>query len=141
MSTGCGRQLRAKRFHNLTSSLKNSPFLLGNLDSFGIIFLLYTSRNIIDTIQSWPVILTLLNKIARFERSVYSRSHVLLNLMLYVIKIFTTSKEQDKSANNDPLGLTHSPASSDHYSHLRVVLFCEILKSGDRRTDRHNVWK
>ena len=30
----------------------------------------------------------------------------------------------------DPLGQTHSPASSDHYSHLKVVLFCAILKSG-----------
>ena len=29
---------------------------------------------------------------------------------------------------NDPLGQADSP---DHYYHLKVVLFCEILKSGD----------
>ena len=38
-------------------------------------------------------------------------------------------------AINDPLGDTNSPASSDHYYHLRVVWFREILKSGDGRTD------
>ena len=43
--------------------------------------------------------------------------------------------EQDMCAINDPLGQTHSPASSDHYFHSKIVLFCEILKSGDRRTD------
>ena len=32
---------------------------------------------------------------------------------------------------NDPLGQTHSPSSSDHYSHLKVVLFCENFKSDD----------
>ena len=35
----------------------------------------------------------------------------------------------------DPLGQTHSTSSSDHYSHLKFVLFCEILKRGDGRTD------
>ena len=40
-------------------------------------------------------------------------------------------------AINDPLGQTHSPASSDHYSHLKVVLFCDILKGEDRRKDGH----
>ena len=44
-------------------------------------------------------------------------------------------------AINDPFGQTHSPASSDHYSHLKVVLFCEILKSGDGRSYRHKMWK
>ena len=39
-------------------------------------------------------------------------------------------------AINDPLGRTNSPASSDHYSDLRVVLFCEISKSGNGRKDR-----
>ena len=34
-------------------------------------------------------------------------------------------------AINDPSGQTHSPASNDHYSHIKFVLFCEILKSGD----------
>ena len=42
--------------------------------------------------------------------------------------------KQNMSAIIDPLGQTHSPASSDHYSHLKV-LFYEILNSGDRRTD------
>ena len=36
---------------------------------------------------------------------------------------------------NDPLGQSHSPASSDHYSRLKMVLFCEILKCRDGRTD------
>ena len=36
-------------------------------------------------------------------------------------------------AINDPLGQTHSPTSSDHYSHMKVRLFSEILKSGDGR--------
>ena len=34
---------------------------------------------------------------------------------------------------NDPLDQTYSSANSDHYS--RLNLFCEILKSGDGRTD------
>ena len=37
-------------------------------------------------------------------------------------------------AIDDPLGQSHSPASSAHYSPLTIVLFCEILKSGDGRT-------
>ena len=37
---------------------------------------------------------------------------------------------------DDPLGQTHSPASIHHYSRLNYVLFCELLKSGDGRTDR-----
>ena len=36
---------------------------------------------------------------------------------------------------NDPLDQTHSPAIGDHYPHLKFVLFCEILKSIDGRTD------
>ena len=36
---------------------------------------------------------------------------------------------------NDPLGQTHSSASSNQYSRLNFALFCEIDKSGDRRTD------
>ena len=36
----------------------------------------------------------------------------------------------------DPLGQTHSPTSSDH---LKVVLFCDILKSGDGRTN--DMWE
>ena len=42
---------------------------------------------------------------------------------------------QDMNAFHDPLDKTHSPASSDHYSRLNFVLFREILKSGDGRTD------
>ena len=43
-------------------------------------------------------------------------------------------KRQDMSAINDPFGQTHSPDNSDHYSRLKVDLFCELLKSGDGRT-------
>ena len=35
----------------------------------------------------------------------------------------------------DPHGQTRSPASSDQYFHLKFVLFCDILKSFDVRTD------
>ena len=35
---------------------------------------------------------------------------------------------------HDPLGQTHIHDSSDHYSSLKFVLFCENLKSGDGRT-------
>ena len=42
---------------------------------------------------------------------------------------------RDMCAVNDPLGQTHSRVSSDHYSQLKVVLFCEILKSRDGGTD------
>ena len=31
--------------------------------------------------------------------------------------------------------MIHSASSSDQYSRLKVVFFCEILKSGDGRTD------
>ena len=34
-----------------------------------------------------------------------------------------------------PLGQTNSSDSSDIYSQLKIVLFSEILKSGDGRTD------
>ena len=37
-------------------------------------------------------------------------------------------------AISDPLGQTHSPASSDNYSRLKVVLFCELLNIGNGRT-------
>ena len=37
---------------------------------------------------------------------------------------------------NDPLGQTHSPpAGSDHHFHLKIILFLEILKSGNGRMD------
>ena len=38
--------------------------------------------------------------------------------------------KQDTYAINDPLGQTHIHASSDHYSLLNFVLFCEILRVG-----------
>ena len=44
-------------------------------------------------------------------------------------------------AMNDPLGQTQSPASSDRYFHLKAVLFGEIMKSGDGRTDGQHVRK
>ena len=37
---------------------------------------------------------------------------------------------------NDPLGKTHSPASNNYNSHLRIVLFCGILKIGHGWTVR-----
>ena len=36
---------------------------------------------------------------------------------------------------NDPVGLINSPTSCDHYFSALVVLFGDILKSGDGRTD------
>ena len=45
------------------------------------------------------------------------------------------NEKQNMCAINDPLGQPHSPASSDHYSHLKIVLFCVILKSEDGRKD------
>ena len=47
---------------------------------------------------------------------------------------------QDMCAIKDTLGETHSPASSDHYSHLKFDLFSEILKSGDGRQDCGSAW-
>ena len=39
----------------------------------------------------------------------------------------------------DPLGQTHSPANSDHYSHLKVVLLCYVLQSGYGQTPRAKI--
>ena len=36
---------------------------------------------------------------------------------------FVNQGEQGMCAINDPLVQTHSPDSSDHYSHLKVILF------------------
>ena len=44
-------------------------------------------------------------------------------------------KEKQHVAVNDPLGQTHSPTGSNHYSHLKFVLFCEIFEKS-RRTYR-----
>ena len=49
-----------------------------------------------------------------------------------VFKVLTKSKT---CVINDPLGQTHSPTSSEHYFHTKFVLFCDILKCGDGRTD------
>ena len=38
------------------------------------------------------------------------------------------------SAIHDPLGQSHSPASCDHYSQLKLFV-SEVLKSGDGQTD------
>ena len=54
-------------------------------------------------------------------------------LISYSLCSHSKSKWHSISAINDPHGQTHSPASSAHYSRLKVVLFCEILKTG--RTD------
>ena len=46
------------------------------------------------------------------------------------------------SAIYDPLGQIHSPASSDHYSHLKIVLFCvRTYGQTDGQTDRLHVRK
>ena len=43
-------------------------------------------------------------------------------------------------AINDPSGQIHSPASSDHYSCLKIVLFCDVLeKWGRTRTYRQQM--
>ena len=41
----------------------------------------------------------------------------------------------NKRGVNDPLGQTHRPASKDHYFQLKIILFCEILKSGNVMTN------
>ena len=51
--------------------------------------------------------------------------------MLFLNRTELNDRELVRSVHvYDPLGQTHSPASSDHYSHVKVVLFCDILKSG-----------
>ena len=47
-------------------------------------------------------------------------------------------------AINDPLGQTHSPASNDHYSRLKIALFLRDFEQWGRtdgRTDRQRVRK
>ena len=39
-------------------------------------------------------------------------------------------EETGHACHQYSLGKTHSPSSSDHYSRLNFVLFCEIEKSG-----------
>ena len=55
-------------------------------------------------------------------------------LMLMEYKILDTY-EPDSSYKtgviNDLPGQTHNPASSDNYSHLKIVLFCATLKRTD----------
>ena len=46
-----------------------------------------------------------------------------------------SKKEKKTGVINDPLGQTHNPTGSYHYFHSTFVLFCDILKTGDERTD------
>ena len=48
------------------------------------------------------------------------------------LNLKTNLKQQTIDVFNDPLGQTHS---GENYFHLKFILFCEILKSGDGRTD------
>ena len=57
------------------------------------------------------------------------------NLNIKLLIIWKTHFQQDMTAINDPLGQTHSSSSSDHIESLNVVLFCEIMKSGDVHAD------
>ena len=43
----------------------------------------------------------------------------------------------DMCVINDPLGQTHSPAMSAHYSRLYFVLLCKIMNSGEWQKDEH----
>ena len=69
-----------------------------------------------------------------FAVSTYQKNMSFLTIIINKSKIL-----QDSCTVNDPLGQTPIHASSDHYSYLSFVLFCEILKSGDGRTD--NSWE
>ena len=70
-------------------------------------------------------------------------SHVMIRLIVQMTKYVLMAIAQvsiDKYKTlcviNDPLGQTHrSPASIDHPFPLIFVLFCDILKRGDGRTD------
>ena len=54
------------------------------------------------------------------------------NMIMIIILLVLVMLKLDKTGViNDPLGQTHNPAGSDHYFHLKIVLFREILKSGD----------
>ena len=61
----------------------------------------------------------------------FLRGKVVIQFLLFLTKLL--QKVQDMCTFNDPLGQTHSPDSSKYYSRLKVVLFCDILKSGDGR--------
>ena len=72
----------------------------------------------------------------------FASSSYLWNLRIISRKasteLFLRKKKPDKTGViNDPLGQTHSLASSEHCFHF--VLFCQILKSGNERTD--NMYK
>ena len=45
------------------------------------------------------------------------------------------NKLNKKCVINDPLGHTHRLTSSDHYFYATFVLFCDVLKNGDVRTE------
>ena len=49
----------------------------------------------------------------------------------YRPRLWSASWINETEVINDPLGLPIvSPASSDHYSNMRIVLFCAIFKIG-----------
>ena len=77
------------------------------------------------------VLLLTTNTAFYFERKIANRRNESNELEL---------REGKKDVINDPLGLTQSPHSSDHYFHFKMILFGAILKSGDGQTDG-NVWK
>ena len=68
-----------------------------------------------------------------FMKSKCSISQKLEETVAY---LFRSIHVQDMCGINDPLGQNQSPVRSDHYSHLKVVLCCEILKSEDGQTPR-----
>ena len=106
--------------------------------SFNILFV----TEFLSTFPSVKIFKVKIGKI-RAKFKVFSlktrlRRKSLLICVITTLKLFLPTKLRENYtvwAINDPLGQTHSPASSDHYSHLIVVLFCEILKSGDWQTD------
>ena len=69
------------------------------------------------------------------KMSFFEEAHFII-----IISTRAREKKQDLCTINDPLGQTQSPASSDIYCQLKVVLFWKIFKS-DGRTDRQNVRK
>ena len=48
-----------------------------------------------------------------------------------LVSLVSEARKNKTDVINDPIGLTHNPISSDHYSHLKFDHFCVILKSRD----------
>ena len=63
-----------------------------------------------------------------------SEAKSLLNAKIELDSPFDYNLKQNMPVINDPLGQTHNPASSDCYSHLKIISLWKILKSGDART-------